>query len=564
MASIEPSEELLDRHFRQQVAIYKDVDEARAFQSDRLIMARWMKVFERAPPSQKLARNSLVLLMHGHMKDFGFLKEPFTDVRNCSRNLNEILDVYKGHSCKKVFSQSNSKIGTSTKSTKNIPVTQPKEQKRIGEGKSSSSSRSVSLKKTFTHIPRSKKLEPIREVSEPSEKEPTTNSRASIVTIIETAKTRSISSQTSSSSQKTCPECVTKVERPSVKERVQVLEEGLSKDEEHPFSKSSMEKIRKYYQKWSSYSGDSASNRESEKPPSCSPTAQERLQRITNVIEQVTRRSSAVKNLKDCFEEMAERLRNTSEPEYTVPEGSKAKIPPKNIRSSQDHDSPALMARQTGGQSLPPVFFKNKPVQALLARREKLRVQCLEFYNLDGSLKDGKDMPVPPVDTKRTDLRVKGFLVGAYKALERLKRWRGKPNRLKLFQTCFRGCGLEGFGRLQALDRRFEQVALKWYRKKVVECQQNTWRRYRRNIKQKACHTQEDLRQTHHQLELREELLREGMVHLAKMRELCKTNCSGVVRPEDLRKMLGCLTNEYDKLAEGLKIVVLQKEQLFQ
>jgi len=566
MASIEPSEELLDRHFRQQVAIYKDVDLARAFQSDRLIMARWMKVFERTPLSQKLARNSLMLLMHGHMKDFGFLKEPFTDVRNCSRNLNEILDVYKGHSCKKVSSQSNTKIATSTKSNKNIPETQPKEQKRIGEGKSSSSSRNVSLKRTFTHIPRSMKLEPIKEVSEPSEKEPTTSSIASIVTIIETAKTRSISSQTSSSSQKTCPECVTEVEGQSVKKRVQDLEEGLSNNEEHPLSVSSMENMKKYYQKWASYSGDSASNRESERAPS---TSQERLQKITNVIDQVTRRSSAVKNLKDCFEEMAERLRNTSEPEYSIPEGRKPKIPPpappKNFRRNQDDDVPVLMARQTGGQSLPPIYFKDKPVQALLIRREKLRIQCLEYYNLDGTMKDVKDMPAPLIDTKRTDLRVKGFIIGAYRALERVKRWRGKPNQLKLFKTCFRGCGLKDFGRLQALDRRFEQVALKWYRKKLLVCQQNTWRRYRRNIlAEKPPPTEADLLQVHQQLELKAELQRERMVHLAKIRELCKTNCSGVVRPEVHHKMLSALNNEYDRLAEDLKLVVLEKEQLFQ
>lgn len=59
------SEELLDRHFRQQLASYKYADQARAKQSDRPIMARWIKIFEKAPLSEKLARNSLMLLMHG-------------------------------------------------------------------------------------------------------------------------------------------------------------------------------------------------------------------------------------------------------------------------------------------------------------------------------------------------------------------------------------------------------------------------------------------------------------------------------------------------------------------
>ncbi|KAH8361555.1 hypothetical protein KR084_007864 [Drosophila pseudotakahashii] len=552
MASIEPSEELLDRHFRQQLAVYKDVDQSRALHSDRLLMVMWMKVFERTPFSQKLARNSLMLLMHGHLKDFGFLKAPFTDVRNCSRNLNELVDEYKGHPCKKVTSQQKIKD-----STKNIAEPQRKEVPL------SSLSRTALLKRTFSHIPRSRKLEPIKEVSEPSEKDPTTStSLASVVTIIRTANTRSISSQSSSDSHGTCSECVNEAEIKSVKQRIQALEEELSKNDQHPLSVSSMENVRKCYEKGSSNSGDSAR--------SCIPQVQGKLKKITNVIDQVTRRSSAVKNLKDCFEEMAERLRNTAETaEYSVPTGQQQKIPPpvppRNFRRSQA-EVPAQMSRQTGGQSQPPVFFKDKTVQELLVRREKLRVQCLEYYNLDGTMKDVKDMPVPPIDTKRNDQRVKGFIIGAYRALERLKRWRGKRNQLKLFRTCFRGFReLGGFWKLQALDRRFERVALRWHRSKLLVCQRNTWRRYRRYILvQKPSPSKQDLLQVRHQLELQEELQRERMVHLDKIKELCKTHCSGVIQPDVLRKMLGRLNEEYGQLAGDLKSVVREKEQLFQ
>nr|XP_017011824.2 uncharacterized protein LOC108067357 [Drosophila takahashii] len=541
MASIEPSEELLDRHFRQQVAVYKDVDQSRALQSDRLIMAMWMKVFERTPLSQKLARNSLMLLMHGHLKDFGFFKAPFTDVRNCNRNLNELVDEYKGHPCRKVNSQEKVKD-----CTKNIAEILRNEQPL---------SRTALLKRTFSHIPRSRKLEPIKEVSEPSEMEP---------------NTRSISSQSNSDSQRTCSECANEAEIKSVKQRIQALEEELSKNDQHPLSVSSMENVRKSYEKSSSNSGDSAGNRESERPRSCIPQVQEKLKKITNVIDQVTRRSSAVKNLKDCFEEMAERLRNTAETaEYSIPMGSRPKnpppVPPRHFRKSTEQ-VPAQMTRQTGGQSLPPQFFKDKTIQELLVRREKLRVQCLEYYNLDGTMKDVKDMPLPPSDAKRTDQRVKGFIIGAYRALERLKRWRGKPNQLKLFRTCFqRFRGLKDFWKLQALDRRFERVVLRWHRKKIIVCHQNTWRRYRRNILiQKPSPTEADLQQVRHQLELQEELQRERMVHLAKIKELCKTHCSGVIQPDILRKMLGRLNDEYGQLAGDLKSVVREKEQLFQ
>ncbi|XP_016969074.1 uncharacterized protein LOC108037106 [Drosophila rhopaloa] len=567
MAMTEPSEELLDRHFRQQVASYKDVDQSRANQSDRLIIAKWMKVFERTPLSQKLARNGLMLLMHGHLKDFGYLKEPFADVRNCSRNLNDILDEYRGESCKGASLQDKINSSSSVKTTNRVSETQAKEQQR-----SSTLSRTASFKRTSSHILRPRKLDPILEVTEPSEKERTTSSFASLVTVIRKEDSRSNSSQDPLN--ETCLKCVQEAKRQSVKQRIQALEEELSKDKRATLSTRSLENVRKYYRKSSSSDEDSASNMQPEYCPVKSeiadgskPKSQEQLKRITNVINQVTRRSSAVNSLKNCFEEMAERLRNSSDGENGLPVPKTMNpppVPPRNYRSCQE-DASTLMPRKTGGQSLPPNFFKDKTVQDLLTRREELRVQCLQYYKSDGTLKDLKDMPAPRNDTKEAELRANGLIVGSYRALERLKRWRGKPKQLKFFKTCFRGCGLEYSGKLQALDRRFEQVALKWQRQKMLVCRRNTWRRYRRNmLAKKPSPTIADLLQMRHQLELQEELQRERMVHLAKIIELCRTHCSGVIRSDVLQKMLSRLDEEYAQLSGDLSSLFRQKEQLFQ
>ncbi|XP_039486485.1 uncharacterized protein LOC120448517 [Drosophila santomea] len=549
----EPSEELLDRHFRQQVASYKDVDRARAKQSDRLIMARWIKVFERTPVSQKLARNSLMLLMHGHIKDFGVLKEPFTDMRNCSRNLNAILDEYKGQSCEE------KDIGST--------ITVSKEQP-LPAGRTSSRAWNALLKKCSTQILRPRQLTPIKEVAEPSEKEPTTSSFASIVTMIRQTKTRSSGSIESLDASRTGSDCDHVADRQSVRQKVQSLEDEFSRNTHHPLSLSAMENIRNNCQRNSSSSASKSDQPASGRTRSSSPLSQEKLNQITNVIDQVNRRSSAVQSLKDCFEEMAERLKKTIEPKCVAPAGHKPKVssppPPKKISRIRRNVSPQR-ARQPGGKCHPSVSFKDITVQQLLIRREKLRVECLAYYNLDGTMKDVKDMPDPPMDTRKAEKRVSGFLIGAYRALARLKRWRGKSKQLRFFKTCFQKCGLRNFVELQALDRRFEMVALKWYRRKVMACQRRTWRSYRRIIlAQKPSYDEDDIQLMRHQLELQEELQRERMVHLAKIKEICKTSCCGIISAEVVCKMLKRLDDEHDQLAEDLQSLLRQKEQLFQ
>ncbi|XP_043648759.1 uncharacterized protein LOC122617117 [Drosophila teissieri] len=550
----EPSEELLDRHFRQQVASYKDVDQARAKQSDRLIMARWMKVFERTPLSQKLARNSLMLLMHGHIKDFGVLKEPFTDMRNCSRNLNAILDEYRGQPCKKVIKE---------KDTTNLSAQQP-----FAAGRSSSRAWNALLKKCSTQILRPRNLTPIKEVAEPSEKEPTTSSFASIVTVIRQTNTRSSGSNESLDAPRTDSDCDHVPDRLSVRQRVQSLEDESPR---MTFDISAKENIRSNCQENSSSSASKSDQPASGRTRSSSPLSQEKINQITNVIDQVNRRSCAVQNLKECFEEMAERLKKTIEPKCVAPTGHKPKIPPpppppppKKFSRIRKEVSPQR-ARQTGSKCHPSVSFEDITVQQLLIRREKLRIECLAYYNLDGTMKDVKDMPDPPMDTRKAEQRASGFIIGAYRALARLKRWRGKSKQLRFFKTCFQKCGLRDFVELQALDRRFERVALQWYRRKVMDCQRRTWRNYRRIIlAKKPSYDEDDLQLMRHQLELQEELQRERMVHLVKIKEICKTSCCGIISSEVLNKMLKRLDDEHDQLAKDLESLLRQKEQLFQ
>ncbi|XP_023161056.2 uncharacterized protein LOC111592851 [Drosophila hydei] len=92
----EPDEKRLDRHFRQQLEEYDTIFKQEACVSDQCIISCWLQIFKAAPKAEKWARNSLMLLMYGHLKEVGYLQVPFTDRRNVGRNLNEILDGYSG------------------------------------------------------------------------------------------------------------------------------------------------------------------------------------------------------------------------------------------------------------------------------------------------------------------------------------------------------------------------------------------------------------------------------------------------------------------------------------
>ncbi|XP_017841042.2 uncharacterized protein LOC108598810 [Drosophila busckii] len=91
-----PCEKCLDQHFSSQLIKYNKKFKQFACKSDQSIIHYWLDIFRAAPNSQKLARNGLMLLMYGHLKEMGYLQAPFTDMRNCGRDLNDILDDYEG------------------------------------------------------------------------------------------------------------------------------------------------------------------------------------------------------------------------------------------------------------------------------------------------------------------------------------------------------------------------------------------------------------------------------------------------------------------------------------
>lgn len=91
-----PREQLLDLHFKQQIHEFGPIFMRMACKSDQSIISYWIQIFEAAPRAQKWARNCMMLLLYGHLEEFGYLQVPFTDMRYCGRDLNEILDGYQG------------------------------------------------------------------------------------------------------------------------------------------------------------------------------------------------------------------------------------------------------------------------------------------------------------------------------------------------------------------------------------------------------------------------------------------------------------------------------------
>ncbi|KAL7732101.1 hypothetical protein ACLKA6_015857 [Drosophila palustris] len=89
-------EKRLDLHFKQQLSEFESSFKKIACKSDQIIINYWMHIYKAAPKEQKLSRNCLTLLMYGHLNEFGYLQYPFTDMRNCGKDLNKVLDAYKG------------------------------------------------------------------------------------------------------------------------------------------------------------------------------------------------------------------------------------------------------------------------------------------------------------------------------------------------------------------------------------------------------------------------------------------------------------------------------------
>ncbi|KAH8378809.1 hypothetical protein KR009_001524 [Drosophila setifemur] len=544
----DPTDEMLDRHFRQQMAKFWDVDQQKATDTDGRKMAKWIRVFEAAPLNQKLARNGLMMLMHAQMEEFGHLKPPFTDVRNCGRDLNEVLDSYQGISSGKEPSK---RVSSRTSLKEPQPL---KEQHRLVAG------RSLSHRRTSGYCLRSQivaqKLDPITEVTEPSELEPTTSSLTTQVTVIRREFFRAKSSGESSNSQRTCLCSSRSSERLTVRQRIQSIERQFSPKESPPKNTNSVENIRRL-------------SRRSRDPrcvqlmirrdSSSSSNSQEQISKRTKILGQITGKSSAVRNLKNCFEEMAERLKESAEEEQKSSPGIiKQKDSPPGIQKSSEEET-SSMPRLYGGKCQPSQFrlpkcividkdssspdpHQNGSLESMLKRQEELRRECSKYYNADanGTLKDFKDgLQIP-------ESKIRGFQIGATKAMEQLNSWRGAPNTLNFFTTCFDISDSDmDSEEWKALDKELEDELLDlWFRKSVSKQLKN--RRSKAKIQPSAEQEDITLPPSSKDIDL------EHLAHLAEIKELCETHGTGKMQPEALNKILSALEDKLNRVARDL------------
>lgn len=93
----EMNENTLDRHFVSQLRIMCDVYSNNISKSDIVISQRWLQVFHKASRRDKYARNCLMLLMYGQLREMGKLGMPFVKAGNVSRSLGEVLCEYQGN-----------------------------------------------------------------------------------------------------------------------------------------------------------------------------------------------------------------------------------------------------------------------------------------------------------------------------------------------------------------------------------------------------------------------------------------------------------------------------------
>ncbi|KAH8239691.1 hypothetical protein KR032_006737 [Drosophila birchii] len=533
----EPSESWLDWHFQTQLRTYTEEDVSAACMSDRVIMARWLEVLKAAPVSQKMARNSLMLLMHGHLEDFGFLRAPFTDVNNCNKDLNQVVNGYHGTSLLTPLKNARFKA--------NEPENKGLQRRRTSYRPKRISSRS--------------KLDPIAEVTEPS-------SAFSIEENVNEGETPKTPLMPASS---------------SVRQKIQAIEKELAMNRTTPTPDYST--LRNTHQRRRNgapsiggvnrLSLDSHSESRKKLTPlpdrsTLSIRKSTHHSNCNNIDTSVPNQCphsqpwktvcncpSVVQKLKDCFEEVSERLKDPVKDDNPAlgriratgppPRSSKKASQGRKFSSEEDLIS---KTRLHGGESIPISYRRDRTMMDLLRQQEEMRQQCLQYYNLDGTLKD--ELPTPAYVPAST---IEGFSIGASRAMERMKRWRGKPNQLRFFRTIFRGCGLEPdvSGRVKALDRRFELVALQWLRRKR-----------RRNPSFGTLDTMppQSLKEV---LEKQKAVKTEYMAHVAEIRKLCEILCRGVVLPDVVDQMFRCLDIEYEAANEAVEKFDNQLQGMF-
>ncbi|ALC47450.1 CG14383 [Drosophila busckii] len=97
------SEEKLDELFVKEVrSVTKIIDKLSCSDAIVTMCTRWFQIFQQATPKEKFSRNFMLLLLHKQLNDRNALGYPFTDVRNCQRDLRTLhqmsLNQAKGDS----------------------------------------------------------------------------------------------------------------------------------------------------------------------------------------------------------------------------------------------------------------------------------------------------------------------------------------------------------------------------------------------------------------------------------------------------------------------------------
>lgn len=533
---------MLDRHFRQQVARFHDVDYYKACPSDRLIMASWMKVFDAAPLYQKLARNGLMLLIHAHIKDFGNLRAPFTDIRNCKKDLNELLDSYRG------FPETSFKDCSDNPplltSQKTIPsASLSKEQPRLMAGPPTSRSRPLSLKRTnaanqaHRMLFQPRHLAPITEDTEPSEMDPSTSKH--VASLIERKSfgkkspgecSSALRSYVGSSPAKT-------QNNQSVKQKILIFEHEKMQETKPMGKKSSTAATANV--KLAAHPNEIMTRRDS----SSKLPLPGQDHRTTHIRTHLPRRSSVVRNLKSCFQEMAERFRDRPEnkPKPFFETKAPPSAPPKKVafatrdailtprpsRFSKDNtkcsESPAPSTRLYGGYSASSDEGQNEMPGGFSKTKSRLpSILCTP--------KNRNECPPP------TDGDIEAFEIGANKALQRLKLWKGAPNSLNFFTTCL-DISSRDFGskEWQDLDKQLEHEFIRWIR---------------RGSKKKIKRSRSTIQQESNLFEASGELM-----CWEKLKELCKLHGRGKVKSDVLRKVTNAMDEKCHQLEEEIKSV---------
>ncbi|XP_026849425.1 uncharacterized protein LOC6599477 [Drosophila persimilis] len=207
------------------------------------------------------------------------------------------------------------------------------------------------------------------------------------------------------------------------------------------------------------------------------------------------------------------------------------------------------------------VSSSDEQIRILTERNEELRRQCLVYYHEDGRLRKH------PADGSQFKRMSKGFEIGVFRCMKRLRRWNGAPHSLKFFLTVFKSCGVRvGHSRLRTLDRRLEQMATRWLDEQLRIRRERVWSLYRQSVESKGesepILTPRVAKELDQLIESRKQIIMEEMAHTAKLKELWVEYCLGKIRDQQLQQVLQKLDEKYLQLVKGLNKLARRQDKL--